>query len=171
MICTKIKKVRLLLPALGLIGGIILLISVNVTPGRAGSGHEKGYSPGLGDFMNSAMEVHHLKLWLSGHADNWRLAAYEAKELRETVEDIRTYAPKWHDLPIGEMIKILGPALDRVEQAVSAKNSVKFDAAYDKLTASCNACHSAAGMAEIRIRKPSPQGGGPFPDQMFATGR
>ena len=46
------------------------------------------YIPGLGDFMTAAVQPHHTKIGLAGHAANWPLAEYEAKELRETFEDI-----------------------------------------------------------------------------------
>src|SRR3954466_13140099 len=49
------------------------------------------YVPGLGEFMTSGVQPHHIKIWLAGHAGNWALAEYEAKELRETFEDIGTY--------------------------------------------------------------------------------
>ena len=41
----------------------------------------------------------------------------------------------------------------------------EFAAAYDSLTAGCNACHQAAGRAMIAIKKPDSS---PYPDQDFA---
>src|SRR5882724_11161535 len=61
------------------------------------------YVPGLGEFMTSAVQPHHIKIWLAGHAGNWPLAEYEAKELRETFEDIATYQGVWNDFPIAKL--------------------------------------------------------------------
>ena len=33
------------------------------------------YVPGLGDFMTAAVQPHHIKVGLAGHAANWPLAA------------------------------------------------------------------------------------------------
>ena len=54
----------------------------------------KGYLPGLGDLMNGSMQVHHVKLWFAVQTgQNWPLAAYEVKELHETLDDIQTFFP------------------------------------------------------------------------------
>jgi hypothetical protein len=155
---------------LGLVVTAGLLVNFNATPGRAEEAKGKGYLPGLGDLMNTSMQLHHTKLWFAGHADNWALAAYELKEIKETIEDIQTISPEWQGVPVGEMVKILDPNLDALDQAIKAKNPVKFDAAYHELTASCNACHTGANQPEIKIIEPLPQGGGTFADQDFTTG-
>lgn len=165
-----LKKAFVLVSLLGLIGTTALVVNLIATPGRADTAQGKGYLPGLGDLMNASMQVHHTKLWYAGHADNWDLAAYELKEIKETVDDIQTFSPDWHGEPIGEMVKTLTPNLDTLDQAIKAKDPVKFDAAYHELTATCNACHTAANQPEIRVTEPPPQGGGQFSDQDFTTG-
>lgn len=155
--------------ALGLLTGVLML-----TSGAAWSQHPAApaaappvYRPGLGDMMNNSMQVHHVKLGLAGSARNWALAAYEAKELRETVGDVETFVPSWHNVPIGAMVKILVPNLDRVDQALTARDPAKFDAAYQQLTVACNSCHAAAGQPEIKIVEPSARSTSSFPDQVF----
>jgi hypothetical protein len=138
-------------------------------PGHAEPPKPQGYLPGLGDLMNDSMQVHHLKLWFAGHADNWALAAYELKEIRETMEDIANFSPVWHKVPVGALVKSLDTPLDHLDAAIKAKNAVKFDAAFHELTGTCNACHAAAGQAEIEITEPPPQGGGPFGNQLFTV--
>ncbi len=167
---STLKRTFVLMSLLGLIGTAALLVNFNATPGSAEEAKGKGYLPGLGDLMNASMQVHHTKLWFAGHADNWALAAYELKEIKETIEDIQTVTPVWHDIPVGEMVKTIDPNLDALDQAIKAKNPVKFDAAYHELTTSCNACHAGAGQPEIKITEPIPQGGGAFADQDFLTG-
>jgi hypothetical protein len=111
---------------LGFVGSGALLVGSAAAHAEQAAG--KGYLPGLGDLMNASMQVHHLKLWFAGHADNWPLATYELKEIQETIEDIGTFAPKWHDVPVGEMVKTLDTSLEHLDAAIKAKDAVKFDA-------------------------------------------
>ena len=123
------------------------------------------YVPGLGEFMTSAVQPHHIKIWMAGHAANWPLAEYEAKELRETFEDIATYQGVWNDFPITKLAEanLMSP-LDELDKAIKDKNGAGFQKAYDKVSAGCNACHQATGNAAVSIRAPS---GTDFPDQDF----
>ena len=124
------------------------------------------YVPGLGEFMTSAVQPHHIKIWIAGKAGNWPLAEYEAKELRETFEDITTYQGVWNDFPIGKLAETnLRPPLDEMDKAIKDKSEAGFKKAYDKVTAACNACHQATGNAFVVIKTPS---GADFPDQEFS---
>lgn len=124
------------------------------------------YVPGLGEFMTAAVQPHHIKIWMAGHAGNWALAEYEAKELRETFEDIATYQPVWNNFPIGKLAETnLVPPLDELDKAIKDKSQTGFKKAYDTVTAGCNSCHQATGNAFIAIKTPS---GPDFPDQDFA---
>jgi cytochrome c556 len=123
------------------------------------------YAPGLGDFMTAYVQPHHIKLWLAGNAANWKVAEYEAGELRETFDDVMTYQAVWHGLPVSEMVKsILIPPLTAVDEAIKNRNSNQFRAAYEKLTAACTACHKAANHDFIVIKVPKVSD---FPDQEF----
>jgi hypothetical protein len=163
-----LSRARAALPAFFIVAIAALLPS---GPGYADAPKPAGYLPGLGDLMNASMQVHHLKLWFAGHADNWPLAGYELKEIRETMEDIQNFAPKWHGVPVGEMVKSLTTSLDELDAAIKAKDPVKFDKAFHELTETCNACHTGAGQPEIVITEPPPQGGGSFADQAFTKGK
>jgi hypothetical protein len=123
------------------------------------------YSPGLGDFMTAYVQPHHIKVWLAGHAGNWPLADYEAKELRETFEDVATYQGVWHDFPIAKLAEAnLEPPLAELDKAIADKNQANFKKAYDHVTAACNSCHQATSNAFIAIKTPT---GPDFPDQEF----
>jgi cytochrome c553 len=123
------------------------------------------YVPGLGEFMTSAVQPHHIKIWMAGHAGNWPLAEYEAKELRETFEDIATYQGVWNDFPIGKLAQAnLIPPLDDMDKAIKDKNEPSFKKAYEKVTAACNSCHQATGSQFVSVKTPS---GADFPDQEF----
>ena len=125
------------------------------------------YVPGLGEFMTSAVQPHHIKIWMAGHAGNWPLAEYEAKELRETFEDISTYQGTWNNFPIAKLAETnLVPPLNEMDEAIKAKNPAGFKKAYDKVSAACNACHQATGNEFVSIKSPS---GADFPDQDFAA--
>jgi len=160
------------LALVGLIGGIaIFLVDFNVAPVRAQASRAELMH--LGDLMNQSMQVHHSKLWLAGHAENWPLAAYEATKLKETVEEVKeaiveiqTGSAKWQSVPVGELLGSLDSHLDALDRAVKAKDAGKFAASYQALTAACNACHARAGEPQIRIVTPT--AGGAYVDQDFA---
>ena len=144
-----------------------IAISIALAAGAAEDAKKpEPYVPGLGEFMTSAVQPHHIKIWLAGKAGNWPLAEYEAKELRETFEDITTYQGVWNDFPIAKLAESnLTPPLDEMDKAIKGKDQAGFKKAYDKVTAACNACHQATNNAFVVIKTPS---GADFPDQEFA---
>jgi hypothetical protein len=156
------SAVRFLKPVLAPLSCVLLAI------GGASAEETKKpepYVPGLGEFMTSAVQPHHIKIWLAGHAGNWPLAGYEAKELRETFEDIATYQGVWNDFPIGKLAEAnIVPPLSELDQAIKDKNPANFKKAYEKVTAACNSCHQATNNPFVAIRNPS---GADFPDQDF----
>lgn len=174
----RFKKALSFISLLGLVTVTIFFINFKATPGQAQTANSKGYLPRLADLMNEAMQVHHTKLWFAVHANNWPLADYEVKKIKETIleikeaiVDIQTASSQWQQVPVGEMLMGLDSSLDNLDQAVKAKNLVNFDTAYQKLTAACNACHARAGQAQVKIIEPLPNGNAIFPDQDFTTGR
>jgi hypothetical protein len=174
---TTINRTLVVKFLFGLVGAASLLINLIVAPGFAQEVKGKGQLPRLADLMNEAMQVHHTKLWFAGHAANWVLADYEAKKIKETIEeiketivDIQTASAQWKRVPVGEMLRSVDSALDTLGQAIKAKDQTRFDTAYRGLTASCNACHVRAEQPQIKITIPISEGSGMFPDQDFATG-
>jgi hypothetical protein len=123
------------------------------------------YVPGLGDFMTAYVQPHHIKVWLAGSAGNWPLAEYEAKELRETFEDVSAYQAVWNNFPIAKLVEAnLVPPLGALDQAIKDKNAAAFNRAFDQVTQACNSCHQATGNGFMAIKTPA----GPyFPDQEF----
>ncbi len=123
------------------------------------------YVQGIGEFM-MATQVRHAKLWFAGKARNWKLAAYEIDEIKEGLEDASRLHPTLDGLPIAEMIKANTEApLDDLSKAVEAKKSAEFIVAFDKLTAGCNACHTEAKHAFIKIERPTRP---PVSNQVFS---
>lgn len=167
-----LKNALLSVLLFGAIGVVALPFGLRVDAARA---QEHGYPAHLGDLMNESMQVHHTKLWLAGQAGNWPLAAFEVRKLKETVEEVKeaivqiqASSPKWHRVPVGEMLSAVDAHLDGLDQAVKEKNATKFTTAYRELTAACNACHVRAGERQIKIIEPRATGG-VFIDQDFTV--
>ena len=95
------------------------------------------YTPGFGEFM-TAIQAHHSKLWFAGKSQNWKLAAFEIKEIRETLDAIKQYETA---RPETKTISMMMPALERTENAISQKNDVLFTGSFVNLTNTCNNCH------------------------------
>jgi hypothetical protein len=158
------KPMFLLLGSALVIAGAGTGIATNV---KAPAPPVESYVPGLGDFMTAYVQPHHIKLWLAGSAANWRLAAYEAGELRETFEDISNYQATWKSVPVSQLVKAtIEPALKSVDAAIAHQDEAAFKSAFGALTASCNVCHKAAQHDFLDIKVPT---GDPFSDQNFAA--
>ena len=122
-------------------------------------------APGLVEPM-LVIQSHHAKLWLAGRARNWDLADYQIDELKEALEDAGKKVPDYKGVPIGSMIEnLMLPTIAEVENAIKARDHVKFAAAFGGLTAGCNACHQGANRGFIVIQRPA---GPAFPNQSFA---
>ena len=109
LVYMQMKKALVFLSLLGLVGIAGLIVNLNSMPVRAQEVKAKGFLP-LAHLMNDAMQVHHTKLWFSGNAKNWALAAYELKKIKDTIEevkesiiDLQNSSPEWRSLPIGEI--------------------------------------------------------------------
>ncbi|MBB5048851.1 hypothetical protein HNR60_003621 [Rhodopseudomonas rhenobacensis] len=116
-------------------------------------------NPRLADIMEAA-RVRHLKLWFAGKAGNWDLAAYEANQIKARLEDA---ASLYQSLPLSDVTAMAAP-IDALAAAIAAKSPAKFTAAFDHLTAGCNACHQNNERSFIAIRQPTSQ---PFSNQVF----
>ena len=151
-------------PVVALMAGLAIVAATN----NATSEPAQPYTPSLVEFMMN-VQSHHAKLWLAGNARNWDLADYQVDELKELLEDIAKRVPDYKGTPVGKMIEsITMPPIGDIESAIKARDSAKFAAAFDQLTAACNACHEAANRGFIVIQRPATS---PFPNQSFAPRR
>jgi hypothetical protein len=136
-----------------------------VLPARAAEPAKETYASGLGEIM-SLQQMRHIKLWLAAAAKNWPLADYELDELKEGFDDVVKFFPTKDDLPIGQLAGSTAvPTLPDVKAAIDAHDGKKFAAAFDKLTAACNACHQATKHEFIVIQRPTSS---PYSNQSFA---
>lgn len=133
---------------------------------QAGESREEGYVPGMGEIMG-ATQMRHAKLWFAGRAGNWELARYELGEIREGLDDAVKYHPVFKGAPVSALLnKYTGVPLEALAQAVEKGDGAAFAAAFDRLTAACNACHEAAGHGYIVIKRPATQ---PYGNQEFSA--
>jgi hypothetical protein len=120
---------------------------------------------GLGDYMDTFIQPRHAKLGLAGKEGNWPLAIYAYKELSESFSRAGKDNPKYRNLSVPDMFDaMLGEPRKALEEALKAKDSAKFAAAYADLTAGCNACHVSANVPFIVIKVPEQS---PFSNQDF----
>jgi hypothetical protein len=117
--------------------------------------------PGLGEIM-SVQQMRHIKLWFAGRAGNWPLADYEVDELKEGFEDVSK-------LIGGDTVdKAVGAEIKALEKVIDDKDRSAFPAAFDKLSAACNACHKMLEHGFIKIQRPASL---PYSDQAFEPQR
>lgn len=149
---------------------VVLMTSLAIVVATSSADGESAqpYTPGLVEFM-MAVQSHHSKLWLAGSARNWELADYQVDELKELLEDIAKRVPDYKGTPVGKMIEaVTMPPISDIESAIKKRDGTKFMAAFDRLTAACNACHEAANRSFIVVQRPATS---PFPNQSFAPRR
>jgi len=135
-------------------------------PHAAHAADETPYAPGLGEIM-TLQHMRHTKLWLAGEARNWPLATYELDELEEGFDDVVRLHPTHKDAPAAPkdlVPRMIPPAIAAARQAVEHRDPHAFEAAYDGLTAACNACHVAMRFEFNRVQRPATN---PFPNQRF----
>ena len=118
------------------------------------------YKPGLGEFM-SGIQVHHAKLWFAGQNQNWELADFELHEIRETLDDIKTFNS---DRPEVKSLQMIYVPLDSLNQSVQQKNLSSFKSNFVLLTTTCNNCHRDTDHGFNVIRIPDTP---PFSNQDF----
>jgi hypothetical protein len=147
---------------------IALAAALFLLPSAVLAEQNEPFKPGLGEIM-TLQQMRHLKLWFAAQAGNWGLADYELDELKEGFEDITKYYPTKDDVPTGTMAEaIVAKEVADLAKAIEAKDKKGFAGAFDRLTASCNACHQASKKDFIRIQRPA---GNPYTNQSFAAPR
>lgn len=114
-------------------------------------------APELGEQMLE-LQIRHDRLWWAGQAGNWNLAYYMVSELGETLRNIEVTngdAPELQPQRLAEVMPaIMNPAIAGVQDALAKKDGAAFNAAFDSLSASCNACHATAGVEFLHIQRP-----------------
>jgi len=112
------------------------------------------FNPQMAALMNMLIQPRHTKLGLAGKAENWPLAGYMLKELRQGFAVVSK--------------AVLTQPLTLLDVAIKLGYQRQFDEAYENLTKGCNACHATTDHAFVVIKVPDAS---PFPDQEFAPKR
>ena len=109
----------------------------------------------------SGIQAHHSKLWFAGQNQNWKLADFEIHEIMEAIEDIQKYETERKE---SQMVGMINPAIDSVNNAIIQKNPALFKSSYTMLTNTCNNCHHAVDFEFNVVKIPDAQ---PFSNQDF----
>ena len=127
------------------------------------------FNPQMSALMNMLIQPRHVKLWLAGKAENWPLAAYALKELRQGFFVVSHAVPRWKGLPVPDLVDAaMSRPITLADVAIKLHSAKQFDEAYGELTAGCNACHVTTDNTFIVIKAPEQS---PFPNQEFQPKR
>src|SRR6516165_2380827 len=123
------------------------------------------FNPQLSALMSMLIQPRHAKLGLAGKAENWPLAGYALKELRQGFLVSARAVPRWKGLPVPDLFDAaVGQPLTLTDFAIKASEPRQFAEAYARLTAGCNACHATTDHAFVVIKAPDASA---FPNQEF----
>jgi|SRR6516165_4704769 len=123
------------------------------------------FNPQMAALMSMLIQPRHAKLGLAGKADNWPLAGYALKELKQGFVVVSRAVPRFKGLPVSELLDAaVSQPLTLLDVAVKLRFRSQFDEAYGKLTQACNACHATTDHPFIVIKAPDAS---PFPNQDF----
>ncbi len=127
------------------------------------------FNPQMAALMSMLIQPRHAKLGLAGKEENWPLAAYALKELRQGFVVTARAVPRWRGLPVPDLFDAAVTApLTLLDFAVKATEPRQFGEAYARLTAGCNACHATTDHSFVVIKEPESS---PFPNQEFKPKR
>jgi hypothetical protein len=128
------------------------------------------FNPQMSALMSMLIQPRHAKLGLAGKQENWPLAGYMLKELKQGFVVISRAVPRWKGLPVGDLFDAaVIPPMTVLDFAVKANEPRQFAEAYDKLTAGCNACHATTDHPFVVIK--APDSAAAFPNQDFSPKR
>ena len=123
------------------------------------------FNPQMSALMSMLIQPRHAKLGLAGKAENWPLARYALKELRQGFLVVSHAVPRWKGLPVPDLVDAaMTNPITRLDFAIKLRAPKQFDEAYGELTAACNACHGTTDNAFIVIKAPDASA---FPNQEF----
>ncbi|WP_420134955.1 hypothetical protein [Rhodopseudomonas sp.] len=152
------KPITLLLAAV-LICGCALAAALPPAAAQQAADAVKPGNPRLADLMEAA-QGRHIKLWFAGITGNWKLAAYQTRQIKTRLQDA---ASLYQSLPVNDITTMAKP-IDAVTAAVAAQDSKAFVKAYGELTKGCNSCHSELKLGFVELKTPTMN---PFSDQVF----
>lgn len=128
------------------------------------------FNPQMAALMSMLIQPRHAKLAIAGKAENWPLAGYMFKELRQGFAVTARAVPRWKGLPVPDLFEaaVTQPML-ALDFAIKAAEPKLFAESFEKLTAGCNACHATTDHPFVVITVPS--NAAAFPNQDFRPKR
>jgi len=124
------------------------------------------FQPHMGALMSMLIQPRHAKLGLAGKAENWPLAAYALRELKQGFAVVAKAVPRLRGRPVAELTdSAVGQPITLLDFAIKLRYPSQFNDAYGQLTAGCNACHATNEHPFVVIKVPELSS---FPDQDFA---
>ena len=129
------------------------------------------FNPQMAAMMSMLIQPRHAKLGLAGKEENWQLAGYMFKELKQGFLVTARAIPRWKGLPVPDLFDAaLSQPLALLDFAIKANEPRQFAEAYGRVTTGCNACHATTDHAFVVIKAPD-GGAGAFPNQDFTPKR
>jgi hypothetical protein len=159
------------------VAAFMVFATAAVLSGRAGAENPFGdpnaepapFNPQMAALMSMLIQPRHAKLALAGKAENWPLAGYMLKELRQGFVIASRAVPRWRGLPTPDLIDAAVDHPMRVlDAAIKLKYRRQFDEGFESLTAGCNACHATTDHGFVVIKVPDASA---FPNQEFEPKR
>src|SRR5262245_24225384 len=127
------------------------------------------FNPQMAALMSMLIQPRHAKLGLAGKAENWPLAGYMFKELRQGLVVISRAVPRWKGLPVPDLFDAaMSQPLATLDFAIKAGQPRQVAESYARLTAGCHACHGPTDhrFAVIKVAEDAA-----FPNQDFQSKR
>lgn len=106
--------------------------------------HQRGFDMAMVEAGYRYNELH----W-AGLDRNWDYAAYQILKIRIAVNNGTERRPAR-----SASAAMLEPVLDRLDEAVVARDAQAFASGFNRLTMTCNACHTAEQVGFMWVRPP-----------------
>jgi hypothetical protein len=127
------------------------------------------FNPQMSALMSMLIQPRHAKLGLAGKAENWPLAGYALKELKQGFAVISRAVPRWKGLPVPDLFDAaMTQQFTLLDFAIKLQYARQFSEAYGRLTEGCNACHATTDHPYVVIKVPDVSA---FPNQEFEPKR
>src|SRR4051812_19957201 len=128
------------------------------------------FNPQMSALMSMLIQPRHAKLGLAAKEENWPLAGYMLKELKQGFLVSARAVPRWKGLPVPDLFDAaVSTPIALLDFAIKAGEPRQFGEGYAKLTAGCNACHATTDHPFVVIK--APENSAAFPNQDFAPKR
>ena len=126
------------------------------------------FNPQMSALMSMLIQPRHAKLGLAAKEENWPLAGYMLKELKQGFTVISRAVPRWKGLPVPDLFDAaVSQPIALLDFAIKAGEPRQFAESYGKLTQACNNCHATTDHAYVVIKAPDASS---WPNQDFKPG-